>query len=74
MKIDTLVEMANQIGDFFASMPDRDQATMDVASHLKRFWAPPMRRQLMDYARQPAADDLMPIVRDAASRHADLIL
>lgn len=74
MKTHTLVEMSNQIGDFFDSMPDRDQATLDVAMHLKRFWAPSMRRQLLEQAGEQGAADLRQIIRDAISRHADLIL
>jgi len=38
-KIDKLVRMANQIGDFFAPMGDA-AATRGVATHLKRFWTP----------------------------------
>ena len=74
MKTNTLVEMSNQIGDFFDSMPDRDQATLDIAMHLKRFWAPSMRRRLLEQTREQGTADLRPIVRDALSRHADLIL
>lgn len=73
MKTTTLFEMSNQIGDFFASMPDRDQATLDIALHLKRFWAPAMRRQLLDDARCHGEPHLRPIVMQAIERHADLI-
>ena len=44
MNIEHLVKMANQIGSFFSTMPDRDQAIADLASHLKRFWEPRMRK------------------------------
>ncbi|MFC4931875.1 formate dehydrogenase subunit delta [Massilia sp. GCM10023247] len=73
MNTHTLVAMSNQIGDFFDSMPDRDQATLDIAMHLKRFWAPAMRRQLLEQTREQGTEHLRPIVRDALSRHADLI-
>ena len=39
-KIDKLVRMANQIGDFFAPMGE-DAATRGVATHLKRSFAWP---------------------------------
>jgi len=78
METHTLIAMSNQIGDFFDSMPDRDQATLDIAMHLKRFWAPSMRRQLLEQAgeqgEEQGAAPLRQIVRDAISRHADLIL
>ncbi|CAM2193942.1 formate dehydrogenase subunit delta [Paraburkholderia kururiensis] len=41
-----LIEMANQIGSFFESMPDREEATASVADHIRRFWEPRMRRAL----------------------------
>jgi len=49
MKVDHLVTMANQIGTFFASYPDQEEASSEIASHLQRFWAPPMRRQLLEH-------------------------
>lgn len=47
--VDNLVTMANQIGDFFETMTDRKQSLQDISGHLKRTWAPPMRRKLMEY-------------------------
>ncbi len=42
-----LVKMANQIAAFFAADPDRKAAVDGVASHLKRFWEPRMRREIL---------------------------
>jgi formate dehydrogenase subunit delta len=47
MRIERLVTMANDIGAFFATDPDRSLATSNVASHLQRFWDPRMRRQIV---------------------------
>jgi len=47
MSYDNLVRMANQIGLFFESMPDRAEALEGVANHLKKFWAPSMRRDFL---------------------------
>ena len=47
MRIDNLVKMANQIGDFFESMPDAAEAREGIANHIKRFWDPRMRRALL---------------------------
>ena len=47
-KIDKLVRMANQVGDFFAPM-DKDAATRGVATHLKRFWTPKMIGEIIGY-------------------------
>ena len=45
-KIDKLVRMANQIGDFYATMPERE-ATEGVASHLRLYWTPKMIREII---------------------------
>lgn len=71
MNLDNLVKMANQIGTFFAAMPDRDEALADIASHLRRFWAPPMRRALLDGVDNGQADAVAPIVRAALERHRE---
>ncbi|GAC1412373.1 MAG: hypothetical protein NVSMB6_14230 [Burkholderiaceae bacterium] len=73
MKIDNLVTMSNQIGEFFESMPDRKQAVLDIALHLTRFWAPTMRHQLLDGLDQGQATDLRDIVRDALVTHAQML-
>jgi formate dehydrogenase subunit delta len=46
-KIDKLVRMANQIGDFFAPMP-KGEAALGVATHLRRYWTPKMIRELIE--------------------------
>jgi formate dehydrogenase subunit delta len=49
MNIDLLVKMINEISAYFASEPDAEQAAKDVAAHLRRFWDPRMRRQIVSY-------------------------
>ncbi|ESJ19471.1 NAD-dependent formate dehydrogenase subunit delta [Cupriavidus sp. HPC(L)] len=71
MNLDNLVKMANQIGTFFAAMPDRDEALADIATHLRRFWAPPMRRALLEGVDNGQADAVAPIVRAALERHRE---
>ena len=44
-----MVHMANQIALFFAAYP-HDEAVESVTDHLKKFWEPRMRRQIIDYA------------------------
>ena len=61
-----LIVMANQIGAFFASMPDHDEALAGVADHIRRFWEPRMRRAILAALDEPAAAESMaPIVREA---------
>jgi len=46
-----MVHMANQIALFFASYP-REEAIASVTDHLKRFWEPRMRKQIIAYVAQ----------------------
>lgn len=43
-----LVYMANQIGKFFASQGE-DQAVAGTLDHLKKFWDPRMRAQIVQH-------------------------
>ncbi|WP_122153760.1 formate dehydrogenase subunit delta [Paraburkholderia sp.] len=62
-----LIEMANRIGEFFDSMPDREEALAGIADHIRRFWEPRMRRALLAAADQPDTGGLAisPIVLEA---------
>jgi formate dehydrogenase subunit delta len=64
MDMHHLVKMANEIGGFFEQMPDRDDAINSIAAHLKNFWEPRMRRQIIDYVKN-GDGDLKEIVRAA---------
>jgi formate dehydrogenase subunit delta len=63
-----LIKMANQIGTFFDSMPDREQAVADVASHIQLYWESRMRTALLDHVAACGDADLSPIVRAALRR------
>jgi len=63
-----LIEMANQIGDFFETMTDREQSLKDITAHLKRSWAPPMRRSLTEHIEKGGAG-LNDIVLQAVRAH-----
>jgi formate dehydrogenase subunit delta len=66
MSPDKLVYMANQIATFFASQPRQDQAE-SVARHLRDYWDPRMRDELLRLA---AAGDagLNPVAAAAVER------
>ena len=49
MNIDLLIKMANEISAYFAAEPDAEQAVKSVAGHLRRYWEPRMRRQIISY-------------------------
>ncbi|WP_321792688.1 formate dehydrogenase subunit delta [Burkholderia pyrrocinia] len=72
MNNDHLIDMANQIGAFFDSMPDRDEALTGIAEHIRRFWEPRMRRALLAALDDPSGEGAQraaPIVRDAIAAH-----
>jgi len=64
MNIDRLVRMANDIGNFFKAEPDHAMAVDGVAQHLKRFWDPRMRKEIVAYVDGGGAE-LMELVREA---------
>lgn len=66
MDLDKLVRMANRIAAFFDAMPDRAEARAGVAQHLRRFWEPRMRRELLAHIHGPAQGaGLAPLVLEA---------
>jgi formate dehydrogenase subunit delta len=69
MDIDNLVHMANRIGDFFAAMPERAEAVDGVATHIKKFWEPRMRRQILEHLDKERGAGLSDLVREALSAH-----
>jgi formate dehydrogenase subunit delta len=48
-KIDKLVHMANQIGQYFEAMPD-SEAVNGAAEHLRLYWTPKMVGEIIAYA------------------------
>ncbi|WP_343587269.1 formate dehydrogenase subunit delta [Herbaspirillum sp.] len=69
MNTEHLVKMANQIGAFFSTMPDHEQAVADLATHLKRFWEPRMRKAFLEHIEQTQGQGVDPIVLEAVSKH-----
>ena len=69
MSIDNLVSMANQIGTFFASYPDKTEGRTEIANHLQRYWAPRMRKQLYAHIDLAQGEGLAPFVIDAIIEH-----
>ncbi len=68
-----LIKMANQIGQFFESVPNREVAEKDIATHLKRFWDPRMRRVIVASLDTGDADSMSAIVREALTTHRQLL-
>ncbi len=72
MHIESLVKMANQIGTFFEAMPDRPAALPEMAQHIKRFWEPRMRRELLAHA-DNGGEGLTPMAFEAIRRNREQI-
>ncbi|MGD0960589.1 MAG: formate dehydrogenase subunit delta [Methylomonas sp.] len=65
-----LIKMANNIGAFFKSEPDRAAAIQGVEQHIRNFWEPRMRRQIIEY-KQTGGQELMDIVAEAVANIAE---
>jgi formate dehydrogenase subunit delta len=66
MSPDKLAYMANQIGRFFARQP-HDKAVAAIELHLRRFWDPRMRADIVAHP-DSATVRLDPWVREAVDR------
>ena len=65
MNIDLLIKMANEIGEFFTGASPPEQAAKDVANHLRRYWEPRMRKQMLDYYEQRQGAGLSDVAKQA---------
>ena len=61
-----MVHNANQITLFFASY-GHDEAVAGIANHLRLYWVPRMRRQLIDYV-AAGGEGLHPLAIEAVKR------
>lgn len=64
-----LIKMANDIGSFFQSEPDRVLAIQGIEQHIRNFWEPRMRKEILEYVEKGGAD-LMDIVAEAVKKLA----
>jgi formate dehydrogenase subunit delta len=69
-----LVKMANGIAAFFESEPDRTVKLEGVAGHLRRFWDPRMRRELLRWVDDHHGEGLTDTVRAAIDTHRATLL
>jgi len=73
MDIRNLTKMANQIGGFFEAGGRPDMVTGDIAGHLKRFWDPRMRKELLALVEQNGGTGLRDSVIRAVKENADVM-
>lgn len=67
MSTANLIKMANQIAQYFATEPDQQQAALDVRNHMKMYWTPGMRKELLAWQTEHQGADLHPLVQSAVS-------
>ena len=66
-----LVQMANDIGNFFRSEPERSVAVAGIANHIAKYWTPRMRQKLMAHVQQHGVDGLDELPQEAVEMLAD---
>ncbi|GAB2790522.1 hypothetical protein GCM10027040_15860 [Halomonas shantousis] len=77
MTPEKLIAMANQIGMHFMADPDPRHARQQIADHMQRFWAPMMRRNLIEHVddHEGASEPhLCEIVVQAIAEHRERLL
>ncbi|MDD5266946.1 MAG: formate dehydrogenase subunit delta [Methylococcales bacterium] len=67
MKIERLIKMANDIGDFFNAESNKEIAAEGITKHILRSWDPRMRRDIIAYCQQDGSA-LSELARKAVSR------
>jgi formate dehydrogenase subunit delta len=60
-----LVQMANDIGNFFRSEPERKDGIAGIANHIAKFWTPRMRQKLLDHLKEHGEPGLDELPREA---------
>jgi formate dehydrogenase subunit delta len=68
MKIERLIKMANDIGDFFNAESDKELAAEGIRKHILRSWDPRMRRAIIDYYRQNQGNGLSDLALKAVAK------
>jgi len=69
MNIEHLTTMVNDISHYFASEPDHDTGVAGIAEHLRKFWDPVMRRQIIEHLKS-GGEGLEPLAREGVEKLA----
>jgi formate dehydrogenase subunit delta len=69
MKIDALIKMANQIAAFFDGEGGHnpEEAAKLVATHLRRYWEPRMRTEIIEYLNNRGGEGLDELARNGVA-------
>jgi len=69
MKIERLIKMANDIGNFFNSETDKEIAADGIKNHILRSWDPRMRTAIIAYCQEDGSE-LSSLVKVAITKLA----
>ncbi|HEX5368573.1 MAG TPA: formate dehydrogenase subunit delta [Dehalococcoidia bacterium] len=64
-----MLHKANTIAQFFDSYP-HDEAVKSVATHIRMYWVPRMRLQMIEYVQAHGGEGLHPLVPEAVRQLA----
>jgi formate dehydrogenase subunit delta len=64
---ENMLHKANGIADFFAAYP-HEEAVAGIAAHLRMYWVPRMRAQIIEYVRVHGGKGLHELVPEAVGR------
>jgi formate dehydrogenase subunit delta len=71
MNIDLLIKMANQITSFWEGEAGHDVAVKEVSVHLRRYWEPRMRAQIITYLHERQGSGLNDVAKAAVGLLAE---
>lgn len=74
MDAHNLIKIANQIGAFFESMPDKKEALDGVANHIEKFWDLRMRKAFLIAIDSEQDQDLSKFVKEAVASHRSRLI
>jgi formate dehydrogenase subunit delta len=69
-----LVKMANDIATFFEAEGDPQLIRDGIAGHIRRFWDPRMRRDLLRFIDDEGGTGCRPTVLEAVASHRESLL
>jgi formate dehydrogenase subunit delta len=72
MNVERLISMANDIANYFHAEADHRVAVEGVSGHLKKYWEPRMRKQIIAYTQSGQAHELNDLARAGVMRLAEL--
>jgi len=67
MNIDHLIKMTNEITSFWSGEVGEEKAANEVATHLRRYWEPRMRAQMITYYEQRNGSGLNDVAKRAVA-------